>query len=111
MPEGMKKLSHIFSLIAEDKCILIKRYKIKGFDFSNIRPTNMYVNYKKVPEKEGYFLFNDSIHKPHPTINFTGRIYVLVNERSFLLPLLSALVHKYKRGVVIGKETRPPITR
>ncbi len=110
-----KVLSHIFSLITENVFQMDaykKVNKVKGFEFfkytTNYSPeeSSMYLNYKKVPEKEGYFLFNDSIHKPHPTINFNGRIYVLVNERSFSAStLLSALVHKYKRGVVIGKET------
>ena len=61
---------------------------------------------EKITGREGYYSFNTRMEKPDKKIHFSGNVYVLTNERSYSAStLFAALVHKYKRGTIIGRET------
>jgi len=108
-------ISQIYSLIAKKEFrmgVYNKVNKTGNFvffknclNYSEDLP-DIFNEYSNVKGKSGYYLYDDSIHKPHPITNFGGRVYVLANERSFsAAAFFPALVHKYKRGVVVGRET------
>lgn len=68
----------------------------------------LFLGYKKVEGKEGYYFPVDSFKIDYPcdSIHFSGRVYVLTNESSkSAASLFAGLVHKYKRGVIVGRET------
>ncbi len=74
----------------------------------NIYPkTKMFQNYIKSDINNSYIMPEDSMPENYPcSINFKGKVVVLVNEYSLsAATLVPALVHKYKRGVIIGRET------
>lgn len=106
----------IFSLIAQQpfsQQVLRKVNKKNRFKFfSNclnysVESHNIFSGYNFVKGKDGFYYFNDSSDiKPNLTNNFKGKIYVLTNERSFSASTnFAALVHKYKRGVIVGRES------
>lgn len=106
----------IFSLIAQQpfsQQFLRKVNKKDRFKFfSNclnysVESHDIFSGYNSVKGKDGFYYFNDSSDiKPNLTNNFKGKIYVLTNERSFSASTnFAALVHKYKRGVVVGRES------
>jgi len=54
----------------------------------------------------GYFSRNTTAIFPNENANFNGRVYVLINERSLSASAIFAgLVHKHRRGVLVGRET------
>jgi C-terminal processing protease CtpA/Prc len=58
-----------------------------------------------------YYLPSDSLpyNDIDEKINYKGNVYVLANEHSFsAASLFAALVHKYQRGIIIGRETGNP---
>ena len=68
--------------------------------------SNLFMEYKSVPDKEGYFYMDTDTIYPDPDINFKGNLYLIVNEQSIsAATLFAGLVHKYKRGAIIGRET------
>ena len=107
-------VSQIFSLIAKQPFQTISYKKVNktnSFDLFehtlNYRSIiGMYKNFTSVAGKSGYYLYPKDQIEPDSTCNFRGRVYVLANERSFsAATLFPALVHKYKRGAVVGRET------
>ena len=110
-------LNHIYSLIAKNSfnsCIASKvtqnnTYKMFA-DCYNFSPTqqDIYPNYKSIEGKEGYYL-PDSCFKaipPNKNIHFSGNVTVLINEYSCSAStVFAALVQKFKRGEIIGRET------
>ena len=68
--------------------------------------SDLFMEYKPVPNKEGYFYINQDTVYPNPDVNFKGNLYLICNERSFSASTLFAgLVYKYKRGAIVGRET------
>lgn len=68
----------------------------------------LFSDYKKVDGKDGYYYPVDSMKFDYPcdSIHFAGRVYVLANELSIsAASIFAGLVHKYKRGVIVGRET------
>jgi C-terminal processing protease CtpA/Prc len=60
--------------------------------------------YKKA--NNGYYYYSNSLSPVNDSIHYSGKLYVLTNANSkSASALFAALVHKYKRGVVIGQET------
>lgn len=59
-------------------------------------------------ERNGYYMPKErlTLYQPSDSIHFSGRIYVLTDERSFsAASVFSGLMRKYKRGVIVGRET------
>ena len=74
--------------------------------YSAIDTMVLFGSYKKIKDKEGYYSVKRGIDDPDKKIHFSGKVYVLTNERSYSAStLFAALVHKYRRGTVIGRET------
>lgn len=69
---------------------------------------HIFNEYKPNEGKTGFFIPFDSIpwNYPNDSIHFVGKIYVLTNEHSLSAStVFAALVHKYGRGVIVGRET------
>ena len=108
-------VNYIFSLIAQKPFKQQEYFKVnkKGnFNFykycTNYGVGNgeIFPNYTEIKDSTGYYL-NDTIVSPDSTINFKGKVYVLTNELSFSAATnFPALLHKYKRGAIVGRETR-----
>lgn len=74
--------------------------------YSAIDTVVLFGDHKKIKGKEGYYSMNKTMDKPDKDIHFSGKVYVLTDERSYSAStLFAALVHKYKRGTIIGRET------
>lgn len=74
--------------------------------YAGIDTIQLFPDYREIEGKEGYYRLNNHISMPHDSINFTGDVYVLANENSYSdATLFPALVHKYKKGTIIGRET------
>ena len=105
----------IFSYIAQSSFQLSTYSKVNkqgNFNFFryclNYRSdsTNLFSDYTPINEKSGFYSYNKNQIFPDTLVNFTGKIYVLTNERSFSASTVFAgLVHKYQRGVIVGRET------
>jgi hypothetical protein len=108
-------LDRIFALIAHEpfQSSYTKVNSNKGFEFFK-HTTNypasavLFPEYIQLPGKDGYY--DDPALRqatlPNDTINFQGNVFVLTNERTFsAASMFAALVHKYKRGIIIGRET------
>ncbi len=66
----------------------------------------LFPDFKKIEGKDGFYDVSDEIFVPNDSIHFGGKLFVLVDENSISsATLFPALVHKYKRGVIIGRET------
>lgn len=68
----------------------------------------MFPDYRKDEENGGYCLPKDSLKLSYPSdsTHFSGRVYVLTDERTFsAASVFAGLVHKYRRGVTVGRET------
>ncbi len=69
---------------------------------------NMYPEYTEKIGENAFYMPEDKFHvmKPNDSVNFKGNIYVLVNELSLSAATdFPALMYKYKRGVIVGRET------
>ena len=65
-----------------------------------------YTDFVPVEGKSGFYSFNEELNYPDTAINYKGRVYILTNERSFSASSdLAALIKKYYRGAVVGRET------
>lgn len=107
----------LFSYIADRPFQVFTGFKVNQndtYDFfrhcSNFTPDDrtMFPEYIKNEEMGGYYLLKDSLELSYPSdsIHFSGRVYVLTDERTFsAASVFAGLVHKYKRGVTIGRET------
>ncbi|MEG2514222.1 MAG: S41 family peptidase, partial [Bacteroidaceae bacterium] len=115
-PGGSEEVAaKIFSYIAQEafySSIYCQINKKEGFDFfkycTNYVPEqeDLFSEYVSIKGKSGYFLNTNNEILPNEKINFKGKIYVLTNERSFSASTqLAAWVHKYRRGVIVGRET------
>lgn len=71
---------------------------------TNLSP---YVNYfKDYKENEYGFSYNGTNYKPDDSVNFKGKLVVFMNEYSkSAATLFPALIYKYQRGILIGRET------
>lgn len=109
-------INHLFGLIAQEPFSQTTYNRVNkrgGFDFfkncENYGSESgvIFPEYKEQPNKQGYYFYNDSLLKPNVNTNFKGRVYVLTNEISFsAATVFPAMVHKYKRGAIVGRETR-----
>ncbi len=110
-------INYLFSLFAQDTLQLNgynRANKVIGFEsfkYSDNYPVDMSpLNDGYLPREgeEGVF-FVDSLetrYMPHPTINYSGRLYTLTNERSIsAATTFPALVVRSHRGVTVGRET------
>ncbi len=68
---------------------------------------SLFKDYYSIDGKSGYFFDTKLIEKKFSDDQtFKGNVFVLVNERSFSASAVFAgLVKKYKRGLIIGRET------
>lgn len=110
-------VSHLYSIIANKPFKLQLSKKVNNNDTygffkycenysSNTR--RIFKEYKSIEGGNGYFLPFDSIpwNYPNDSIHFEGKIYILTNENSKSASgVLAGLVHKNKRGVIVGRET------
>ncbi len=72
---------------------------------------DLFNDYVKFKSGDQYYLPSDSLpyNDIDEKINYKGNVYVLANEHSFsAASLFAALVHKYRRGLIIGRETGNP---
>jgi C-terminal processing protease CtpA/Prc len=106
----------LFGLIAQQPFSLVVSRKINNKDsyqfFDNClnygpESGEIFSNYFSIEGKDGFYSVNDSSSIIlNPINNFKGKVYVLTNERSFSAStIFPALVHKHKRGIVVGRET------
>lgn len=110
-------LEHIFSLLADrpfQSQILSKVNKKDTYEmFANCynyskESKNMYPEYQKIKGKKGFYLPSSHFpeYQPNDSIHFKGKIKILINEYSCSAStVFAALVRKYKRGIIIGRET------
>jgi hypothetical protein len=110
-------LEHIFSLLADKpfrRQILSKVNKKGTYGmFANCynhtkESKNMYPEYEKIEGKKGFYLLSSYFpeYQPNDSIHFGGKIKVLINEYSCSAStVFAALIRKYKRGIIIGRET------
>jgi hypothetical protein len=108
------KTNQLFALIAQKPYAmnLYNQVNKKGtFDFfkycSNYTDeTTIFEEYEAQPGKNGFYYIDNDIYNPNPKYNFKGKVYVLTNEFSVSAStIFAALVHKYQRGVIVGRET------
>jgi hypothetical protein len=74
---------------------------------SNLIPnTALFSDFKSIEGKTGYYsLYTDTI-LPNDSSHFGGNVYVLTDHNSLSAStIFAAIVHKYKRGLIIGRET------
>ena len=112
----IEAINRLYGLIAQEPFsqTTYNRVNKKGdFEFfkhcENYGPESgiLFQEYNKQTDKEGYYLYSDSLLKPNVNTNFKGKVYVLTNEISFsAATVFPAMVHKYKRGAIVGRETR-----
>ncbi len=110
-----KVIDHIYSLIADkpfnqhDYKMVNRRGNFKFMEYC-LNYTNDYEifpEFGKKKEDNHYYEYNTNTIKPDSLVNYKGRVYVLTNEISFsAATVFPAMVHKYKRGAVVGRETR-----
>ena len=111
-PEAI--IHRLFSLIAQQPFYTWTYSQVNkrgSFDFFE-RTTNfagvdnLFSEYIRKEGQDGYFSYNTEAILPNETVNFNGRVYVLTNERSnSASAVFAGLVHKYRRGVLVGRET------
>lgn len=63
-------------------------------------------DYVRVRGKEGFYKMMNTMHEPDSHINYTGKVYLLTNEYSSSASSnLAGYIKKYRRGVIVGRET------
>ena len=110
-------IADIFSFIAKKpfKQTLYQKVNKKGkyelfkncLNYSS-QINNVFPEYEYVNEEEGFYLKENHFPaiEPNDSIHFDKNIYVLTNELSLsAATVFPALVHKQKRGVIIGRES------
>ena len=107
-------MQRLFSLIAQQPFYVWTYSQVNrrgGFDFFE-RTTNfggvdnLFSEHIRKEGREGYFSYNTQTILPNENVNFNERVYVLINENSASASAVFAgLVHKYRRGVLVGRET------
>jgi hypothetical protein len=114
-PGGAENVcAKIFSYIALEPFYISAYSQVnKKGDFDFFKYTANYAEKQEIfPEyysltgNDGYYLYNDEVILPDKNVSFKGNVYVLINERSCSASAIFAgLLHKYKRGVLVGRET------
>lgn len=109
-------LLKLFSFIAQEPFFLDCYSKVNkrgGYEFFShsmnyYNDTSLlFPDYQKMPDRGGFYKYNKEEEvQPDTTTNYKGRVYVLTDENSFSASTYFAgLVKKYRRGVVVGRET------
>lgn len=115
-PGGDTKIcAKLFSFFAQQPFITQEYSQVKkrnGFKFFryctnyNEDVSDLFMEYEPLDSKDGYFDMNIDTIYPDSEINFSGNLYVIANERSIsAATLFAGLVHQYKRGIIVGRET------
>lgn len=119
-PGGKEALIiELFSLIAREPFRIDEGRMVKQNDtYSFFKYTDNYFgfmdlfrNYVTRDKKEGYWLPDDKIEMYYPdeNIRYSGNIYLFTDEMSYsAASIFAGLVHKYRRGYIIGRETGNP---
>jgi len=110
-PEAV--LQRLFSFIAQQPFYAWQYNQVNRrgvFDFfeytTNFAGVNLFSEFEPEQGREGYFSRNITAIYPNETMNFSGRVYVLVNENSLSASsIFAGLVHKHRRGAIVGRET------
>lgn len=116
---SVETLNKIFSMIASEP---FRQTEMQVVNSNSIYPFFKYTsNYSGVNDLfNDYVKFESGNHCYLPSdsllyndidekVNYKGNVYVLANEHSFsAASLFVALVHKYRRGIIIGRETGNP---
>ncbi len=112
-----EKVKELFSYLANESYQIdvdLKVNKNDTYDFfqhsTNYSPEtrHLFPEYIWDEERKGYYMPKEKLpwYQPSDSIHFNGRVYVLTDERSFsAASVFPGLVHKYKRGVIVGGET------
>ena len=112
-------LNDIFSLIAREPFRIEETRMVKQNDtYSFFKYTDNYFdsqdifqNYVVRDKKEGYWLPDEKIEMFYPdeNIRYNGNIYLFADEWSYsAASVFAGLIHKYRRGYIIGRETGNP---
>ena len=102
---------NLFGMIAKEPYESILYSKVNNQQFKFFKHTYNYApemglfsNYTL--KDNGYYNYANSLSPLHNSIHFSGNIYVLTDANSNSESArFAGLVHKYKRGVIIGQET------
>lgn len=86
---------------------MVKKQDFKFFKYTyNYLPemTGFFSDYQL--NKDGYYLFKQSVSPVNDSISYKGHLYVLTDANSMSASTIFAgMVHKNRRGVIIGQET------
>lgn len=117
-PGGYEEVvRRLFSFFADEPFKLSVSSSVrqnKSYSFldhcNNLSPSlpPIFPEYIQKEGKPGYYLPDSSfiVTKPDPDIHFKGNLYLLTNENSYSAStLFASLIHKYKKGVIVGRET------
>ncbi|MCL2413708.1 MAG: S41 family peptidase [Bacteroidales bacterium] len=110
-PEAV--MQRLFSYIAQQPFYAWQYNKVNRrgvFDFfehtTNFAEVDLFLEYLPEKGRVGYFSRNTTAIFPNENVNFNGRVYVLINERSLSASAVFAgFVHKHRRGAIVGRET------
>lgn len=105
----------LFSFFAQKPFLTQEYYQVNkrnNFNFFryctnyNEEVSDLFMEYESVSSKNGYFAFNQDTIYPDADVHFSGNLYVITNESSLSAATdFAGLVHKYQRGVLVGRET------
>ncbi|MCO5257826.1 MAG: S41 family peptidase, partial [Lentimicrobium sp.] len=116
---SIETLNKIFSMIASEPFRLTEMqvvnsnstYPFFKYTSNYVGVNDLFNNYIKFKSGNQYYLPSDSLpyNDIDKKINYKGNVYVLANEHSFsAASVFAALVYKYRRGIIIGRETGNP---
>jgi len=104
--------NNLFSMVANKpfQFMIYSKVNQQQYDFFkytsnyNITESGLFYNYKK--SNDGYYSYNNSLSPINDSVHYSGKLYVLTDANSNSESTrFAALVHKYKRGIIIGQET------
>ena len=108
-------MADIYSYLAQEPFrqeIYQKVNKRGDFDFfryssNHVEGQELFSEYEPSPDGKDFFLdLSDQWHWPDSVVNYKGKVYLLVNERSFSASAVFAgWVKKQWRGAIVGRET------
>jgi len=112
-------LAGLYALVAQEPFRLAEKHIVNFTNTDSLfaNTTNLkgirglFDNYLKLENGKGNYLPADSLplFNPNDSANFSGNVYVLTNEHSFsAASLFAALIYKFHRGLIIGRETGNP---
>ncbi|MEG0815656.1 MAG: S41 family peptidase, partial [Mucinivorans sp.] len=68
---------------------------------------DIFPEFSKKEGKDGFYKLNNSFYAPDSSVNFKGKLYVLINENSVsAASLFASLVVRSHRGAIVGRESR-----